>query len=117
MSKLFAIGKARIRMMEKLGFDEKQSVLLGLNSLNIPCDEVKEEIIGENEILAEEAQNFTPLHTTLDDFKDEDTYKNVKEDYLNSTINKNPVYKSIKPRIGRMIIDKETGERKIVHDE
>ena len=24
MSKLFAIGKARIRMMEKLGFDEKQ---------------------------------------------------------------------------------------------
>jgi len=117
MSKLFAIGKARIRMMEKLGFDEKQSILLGLNSLNIPCDEVKEEIIGENEILAEEAQNFAPLHTTLDDFKDEDTYKNVKEDYLNSTINKNPVYKSIKPRIGRMIIDKETGERKIVHDE
>jgi hypothetical protein len=44
MSKLFAIGKARIRMMEKLGFDEKQSILLGLNSLNIPCDEVKEEI-------------------------------------------------------------------------
>lgn len=117
MSKLFSIGKARIRMMEKLGFDEKQSILLGLNSLNIPCDEVKEEIIGENEILVEEAQNFTPLHTTLDDFKDEDTYKNVKEDYLNSTINKNPVYKSIKPRIGRMIIDKETGERKIVHDE
>ena len=30
---------------------------------------------------------------------------------------KNPVYKSIKPRIERMIIDKEIGERKIVHDE
>jgi hypothetical protein len=46
MSKLFAIGKARIRMMEKLRFDEKQSILVGINSLNIPCDEVKEEIIG-----------------------------------------------------------------------
>ena len=117
MSKLFAMAKARIRMMEKLGFDEKQATMLGLNTLNIPCDEVKEEIIGENEILAEEAENFTPLHTTLDDFKDEDTYKNVKEDHLNSTINKNPVYRQVKPRIGKMIIDKETGERKIIHDE
>ena len=117
MSKLFALSKVRMRMMEKLGFDEKQSILLGLNTLNIPCDEVKEEIIGENEILAEEAENFTPLHTTLDDFKDEDTYKNVKEDHLNSTINKNPVYRQVKPRIGKMIIDKETGERKIIHDE
>ena len=94
----------------------KSNILLGLNILNIPCDEIKVEIIDENEILAEEAQNFS-RSTKLDDFKDEDTYKNVKEDYLNSTINKNPVYKSIKPRIGRMIIDKETGERKIVHDE
>jgi hypothetical protein len=51
MSKLFAMAKARIRMMEKIGFDEKQSILLGLNSLNIPCDEVKQEIIGENEQL------------------------------------------------------------------
>ena len=117
MSKLFAMAKARIRMMEKLGFDEKQATMLGLNTLNISCDEVKEEIIGENEILAEEAENFTPLHTTLDDFKDEDTYKNVKEDHLNSTINKNPVYRQVKPRIGKMIIDKETGERKIIHDE
>ena len=47
-------------MMEKIGFDEKQAMMLGLNTLNIPCDEVKEEIIGENEILAEEAENFTP---------------------------------------------------------
>ena len=70
-----------------------------------------------NKRLAEEAENFAPLHTTLDDFKDEETYKNVKEDYLNSTINKNPVYKSIKPRIGKMIIDKETGERKIIHED
>jgi len=29
---------------------------------------------------------------------------------------KNPVYKTIsKPRLGKMTIDKETGERKIVH--
>ena len=102
MSKLFAIAKARIRMMEKLGFDEKQATMLGLNTLNISCDEVKEEIIGENEILAEEAENFTPLHTTLDDFKDEDTYKNVKEDHLNSTINKNPVYRQVKPRMEKI---------------
>ena len=117
MSKLFAMAKARIIMMEKLGFDEKQATMLGLNTLNISCDEVKEEIISENEILAEEAENFAPFHTTLDDFKDEDTYKNVKEDHLNSTINKNSVYKSVKPKMGRMIIDKETGERKIIHDE
>ena len=31
-------------------------------------------------------------------------------------IKKNPVYKTIsKPRLGKMTIDKETGERKIVH--
>ena len=62
MSKLFAIAKMRISMMEKLGFDEKQATMLGLNTLNIPCDEVKEEIIGENKILAEEAENFAPFH-------------------------------------------------------
>ena len=106
----------RIRMMETLGFDVKQSQLLAMDSLKLDTTEVKEEIQSEQEMIAEEANNFTPFHRTLDDFKDEDTY-NVKEDHLNSTINKNPVYRQVKPRIGKMIIDKETGERKIIHDE
>ena len=67
-------------------------------------------------MIAEEAKSFIPLYQTLDDFKDEYIY-NVKEEHLKSTINKNPVYKSVKPRIGKMIICKETGERKIIHDE
>ena len=63
-------------------------------------------------MIAEEAANFVPLHQTLDDFTDQDTY-NVKDE--SAIYQKNPVYKNVKPRLGRLTICKETGERKIIH--
>ena len=101
-----------LRMMEKIGFEEKQAQLLALGNLNLDISEIKEEIQSEQEMIAEEAANFVPLHQTLDDFTDQDTY-NVKDE--SAIYQKNPVYKNVKPRLGRMTIDKNTGERKIIH--
>jgi UDP-N-acetylmuramate--alanine ligase len=84
--------------------------------VGIDVSDIKDEVITENQLLAEETKNFVPIHEILDDFKNEDTYSNVKEDFKQSIIDKNPVYRNVKPRIGKMIIDKETGERRIVHD-
>ena len=103
-----------LRMMGKIGFNEKQAQLLAMGNLNLDVTEIKEEIQSENEIIAEEASNFIPLHQTLDDFTDQETYSNIKDE-ASSLYQKNPVYKSVKPRLGRMMIDKETGERKIIH--
>ena len=102
-----------LRMMGKVGFDEKQSQLLAMGNLNLDITDIKEELQSEQEMITEEAANFVPLHQTLDDFRDEDTY-NVKDETC-SLYQKNPVYKSVKPRLGRMTICKETGERKIIH--
>ena len=101
-----------LRMMEKIGFEEKQAQLLAMGNLNLDITEIKEEIQSEQEMIAEEAANFVPLHQTLDDFTDQDTY-NVKDE--SEIYQKNPVYKNVKPRLGRMTIDKNTGERKIIH--
>ena len=102
-----------LRMMEKIGFEEKQAQLLAMENMNLDISEIKEEIQSEQEMIAEEAANFVPLHQTLDDFTDQDTY-NVKDE--SAIYQKNPVYITIsKPRLGKMTIDKETGERKIVH--
>ena len=118
MPKTSLMLEHRIRMMESLGFDSKQSQLLAMGSLNLDITEIKEEIQCEHEMIAEEAKNFIPLQQTLDDFKDEDTYTNLKdESSIISSYQKNPVYKTVKPKMGRMIIDKETGERKIIYDE
>ena len=103
-----------IRMMKKVGFEERQAQLLAMGNLNLDTSEIKEELQTEQEMIAEEAENFVPLHQTLDDFRDEDTYKNVKDE--SAIYQKNPVYKNIsKPRLGKITINKETGERKIVH--
>ena len=101
-----------LRMMEKVGFDEKQAQLLAMGNLNLDITDIKEELQSEQEMIAEEAANFVPLHQTLDDFTDQDTY-NVKDE--SAIYQKNPVYKNVKPRLGRMTIDKNTGERKIIH--
>ena len=101
-----------LRMMEKVGFDEKQAQLLAMGNLNLDITDIKEELQSEQEMIAEEAANFVPMHQTLDDFRDEDTY-NVKDE--SAIYQKNPVYKTVKPRIGKMTICKETGERKIIH--
>ena len=76
--KPITILKYKLKMMEKLGFDENQSQLLAMGGLDLDVSDIKEEIISENESIAQEASTFVPLHQTLDDFRDEDTYKNVK---------------------------------------
>ena len=112
MPKPSLILQSYLRMMEKVGFDEKQAQLLAMGNLNLDITDIKEELQSEQEMIAEEAANFVPLHQTLDDFRDEDTY-NVKDE--SAIYQKNPVYKNVKPRLGRMTIDKNTGERKIIH--
>ena len=112
MPKPSLMMQSYLRMMEKIGFEEKQAQLLAMGNLNLDITEIKEEIQLEQEMIAEEAANFVPLHQTLDDFTDQDTY-NVKDE--SAIYQKNPVYKNVKPRLGRMMIDKNTGERKIIH--
>lgn len=107
------MAKQHIKMYQSLGFDEQHAQLLTMTGLNIPVEELKEEIQAENELVAEETSNFVPFHQTLDDFNNENIYNNVKDS--NSSINKNPVYKNVKPKMGKMTIDKETGERRIIH--
>ena len=68
-------------------------------------------------LLEEEAKNFINIQYVLDDFQTGRTYGNVKDDFTRSSIDKNPVYRSIKPKIGKMIIDKQTGERRIIYDD
>ena len=89
-----------LRMMEKIGFEEKQAQLLALGNLNLDISEIKEEIQSENEMIAAEAVNFVPLHQTLDDFRDEDTY-NVKDE--SAIYQNNPVYKNVKPIVEKSI--------------
>jgi hypothetical protein len=65
----------------------------------LTSDYVKVEQLGDREILvvdpkglellAQEASSFVPLHHILDDFRDEDTYKNVKDE--SAIYQKNPV--------------------------
>ena len=112
MPKPLLMLQSYLRMMEKVGFDEKQAQLLAMGNLNLDITDIKEELQSEQEMIAEEAANFVPLHQTLDDFTDQDTY-NVKDE--SAIYQKNPVYKNVKPRLGRMTIDKNTGERKIIH--
>ena len=101
-------------MMEKLGFDENQSQILAMGGLDLDVSDIKEEIISENELIAQEASSFVPLHQTLDDFTDQETYTSIKDEAA-SLYQKNPVYNQVKPRLGRMTINKSTGERKIIH--
>jgi len=116
MNRLNLIARHNAKMLLKVGLNELQANLIAIGSIGGDVSDIKDEVITENQLLAEETKNFVPIHEILDDFKNEDTYSNVKEDFKQSIIDKNPVYRNVKPRIGKMIIDKETGERRIVHD-
>ena len=94
--------QAYIRMMEKAGFEERQAQFLAMGNLNLDTSVIKEELQSEQEMISEECENFVPLHQTLDDFRDKDTYKNVKDE--SAIYQKNPVYKTIaKPKLGKML--------------
>ena len=116
MNRLNLIARHNAKMLLKVGLNKLQANSIAIGSIGGDVSDIKDEVITENQLLAEETQNFVPIHEILDDFKNEDTYSNVKEDFKQSIIDKNPFYRNVKPRIGKMIIDKETGERRIVHD-
>jgi hypothetical protein len=111
INNLNLVARFNAKMLEKIGLSENQV------KLAITGDEdVKEEIISEAMLLEEEAKSFVPIHFTLDDFQTGQTYQNIKDDFTRSSIDRNPVYKNVKPRLGRMVINKDTGEREIIHD-
>lgn len=117
ISRLNLVARFNAKMLSKLGLSETQAQLVAIGSAGGNVDEIKEEIQEESQMIAEEAKDFVPIQYVLDDFETGQTYQNVKDDYTKSSIDKNPVYRQVKPRIGKMIINKDTGEREIIHDD
>jgi hypothetical protein len=56
------------KMLAKLGMRENEANLLALGSVGGDVSEIKEEIIEESLLIAEEAKKFTPIQYILDDF-------------------------------------------------
>ena len=110
MNRLNLVARFNAKMLAKLGLNELQANMVAIGAVGDISD-IKDEVDAENQLLVEETQHFVPFVNTLDDFKNEDTYSNIKDDFMKSVIDKNPVYKNVKPIIGRMIINKDTGER------
>jgi len=111
------VARFNAKMLEKAGLSEKQINLAVLGVAGADVAEIKDDIITESMLLEEEAKNFVNIQYVLDDFQTGQTYQNIKDDFLRSSIDKNPVYRQVKPRLGRMVIDKQTGERRILHDD
>jgi len=109
------VARFNAKMLAKLGLNDNQAQLAAYGSAGADVEEIKEEMQTESQMIAEESKDFIPLYKTLDDFRDEDTYSNMKDE--SAIYQKNPVYKNVKPRLGRMVIDKSTGERRIIHDD
>ena len=110
-------ARFNMKMLQKLGLNENQAQLAAIGAAGGDEEEIKEEMQTESQIIAEESSNFIPIQYVLDDFQTGQTYPNVKDDFSKSSIDKNPVYRQVKPRIGKMVINKYTGEREIIHDE
>ena len=110
------VARFNARMLEKAGLSENQVKLAVIGSAGGDVEDIKDEIITESMLLEEEAKNFVNIQYVLDDFQTGQTYGNVKDDFTRSSIDRNPVYRNVKPRIGKMIINRDTGEREIIHD-
>jgi hypothetical protein len=99
-----------IEALQRAGLETNQAIYC------ITGDEdIKEDIIAEQELIAEEIKTFIPLHQSiqLNDFED---IHPIKE---NVNITENPMCNSISDkhkRIGKIVIDTETGQRKIIYD-
>ena len=117
ISRLNLVARFNAKMLAKIGLSEQQAQLVAIGTAGGNVEEIKEEIQEESFMIAEEAKDFVPIQYVLDDFETGQTYSNVKDDFTKSSIDKNPVYRQVKPRIGKMIIDKQTGERRIIHDD
>ena len=117
ISRLNLVARFNAKMLAKLGLNETQAQLVAIGSAGGNVEEIKEEIQEESQMIAEEAKDFVPIQYVLDDFETGQTYQNVKDDFTKSSIDKNPVYRQVKPRIGKMVINKDTGEREIIHDD
>ena len=114
--RLNLVARFNAKMLAKLGLNETQAQLVAIGSAGGNVEEIKEEIQEESQMIAEEAKDFVPIQYILDDFETGQTYQNVKEDYTKSSIDKNPVYRQVKPKMGKMVINKDTGEREIIHE-
>ena len=117
ISRLNLVARFNAKMLAKIGLSDTQAQLVAIGSAGGNVEEIKEEIQEESQMIAEEAKAFVPIQYVLDDFETGQTYQNVKDDFTKSSIDKNPVYRQVKPRIGKMIINKDTGEREIIHDD
>lgn len=105
------------KMLAKLGLSENEANLIAIGSAGGDVEEIKNEIQEESLMIAEEAKKFVPIQYVLDDFNTGQTFPNVKDDFSKSSIDRNPVYRQVKPRIGKMVLCRETGQRMIIHDE
>ena len=110
------VARFNAKMLEKAGLSENKVKLAVIGSAGGDVEDIKDEIITESMLLEEEAKNFVNIQYVLDDFHTGQTYGNIKDDFAKSSIDKNPVYRQVKPRIGKIIINRDTGEREIVHD-
>ena len=117
INRLNLVARFNAKMLEKAGLSENQVKLAVLGVAGADVEDIKDDIITESMLLEEEAKNFVNIQYVLDDFQTGQTYQNIKDDFLRSSIDKNPVYRQVKPRLGRMVIDKQTGERRILHDD
>ena len=93
MNRLNLIARNNAKLLLKIGLNETQANLIAIGSIGGDVSDIKDEVITENQLLAEETKNFVPIHEILDDFKNEDTYSNVKEDFKQSIIDKNRALK------------------------
>lgn len=111
MSRKVSLMKRKaIEALQKAGLETNQAIYCMTGD-----EDVKEDIIAEQELIAEEIRTFIPLHQSiqLNDFEDVHPIKeNVK-------MTDNPMRNSINDkhkRIGKIVIDTETGQRKIIYD-
>jgi hypothetical protein len=117
INQLNLVARFNAKMLAKLGMNENEANLLAIGASGGDVEEIKDEIQTESLMIAEEAKDFVPIQYVLDDFQTGQTFPNIKDDFLKSSIDKNPVHRQVKPRIGKMVICRETGERKIIHEE
>jgi hypothetical protein len=110
INQLNLVARFNAKMLAKLGMNENEANLLAIGASGGDVEEIKDEIQTESLMIAEEAKDFVPIQYVLDDFQTGQTFPNIKNDFLKSSIDKNPVYRQVKPRIGRMVINRDTGE-------
>jgi hypothetical protein len=99
-----------IEALQRTGLETNQAIYCMTGD-----EDIKEDILAEQELIAEEIKTFIPLHQRiqLNDFED---IHPIKE---NVEMTDNPMRNCISykhKRIGKIVIDTETVQRKIIYD-